>query len=690
MLGILYLLLAWFVGYQFLIKLMPWLFKIPGAQSLSGRPIPLGKWEVALPAAFLVGTLLMCWLTYMGAYLFAPLGSPMLYGNLIAFAVMGIIFVRVMFVKRGAGRALQKENLFLKGSFYAWKYKQQILFSLIVFTSSLFIMNEVMQYKNGAIYVGWYFFGDIFYHLPITYSFAMGTNFPTTLPVFPNGHIIYHFLFYFLSGNLLFLGLNLNDASNLLSALDMTSFILLLYAFSVCLTGNRYVGYMTIILFYFRSSFAFFTYVSQFCTSHHAWIFSNFKIFNEFIENTVKLPYYIGQNITEGWGLWDFAQTSGTQRHNSLSFGILMIVLMYTFLFLSDKNTLQAPTQRSSFKKEFFPISNIKASAVVGFILGLTFYWNGVAVFTTCLLLLFFCCVSKYRGDFLIILGVTFLLGVLEKIFFAGLGPTFFQPGWFVGFVSRKNDFWGILAFYIEFLGILPFTAILSVYFFPKEGRWIVLANFILILLATVFCFSGQVINNYKIIMIAIILLNILVANFLVVFFSSKNILKQLIATCLLILLTITGIVEVFPFYNMEEKKDIVLNLYDPARIWILNYVNPKDIFLTGGDPFFPALLAGRKDFLNIQAFVGYNADQRAEIARKIYAGDYPDYQSLEKVLLKNHLRYLVLDNDVRQNTYVLFLGGPKIPVINIPFIQKHFKLVFEDKNKNLQIYQTY
>ena len=82
-------------------------------------------------------------------------------------------------------------------------------------------------------------FSDLGAHLPVIRSFSYGNNFPTEYPHFAQAGMRYHFMFYFLAGNLEYLGLNLASALNLPSIFSITAMCMLLY--SLAFIRNNFV-----------------------------------------------------------------------------------------------------------------------------------------------------------------------------------------------------------------------------------------------------------------------------------------------------------------------------------------------------------------------------------------------------------------------------------------------------------------
>ncbi|TSC86331.1 MAG: hypothetical protein G01um10147_943 [Microgenomates group bacterium Gr01-1014_7] len=70
---------------------------------------------------------------------------------------------------------------------------------------------------------------DFASHIPLIRSFSLGDNFLPEYPLFPGEPIRYHFLFYAVVGYLEKLGLRIDYAFNILSALSFAFLIISIY-----------------------------------------------------------------------------------------------------------------------------------------------------------------------------------------------------------------------------------------------------------------------------------------------------------------------------------------------------------------------------------------------------------------------------------------------------------------------------
>lgn len=336
MLGILYLIFAGIIGQYLFKKLVPdpaKICKISSLTNISGKSIKLPSWMISLPGAFLIGTLAVTWFTYLSAWLVAyfmpQLPKPLFYGNLATFIVLVALMVVLLIGRKKSGRGfwLQQLKTFNYGEFLT-QHRVELLYILIVTVVWSIFMVRSFNYNNGNMNVGFSVASDFGNTLSILRSFSYGSNFPTEFTHFAGvatggaNDIPYHFMFQFLAGNLEFLGMRIDWAFNLPSILAMVAFLMLLYSLTVMIIGKRWCGFMVFLLFFLRSSFAFFTYIAKLVTEGAG---SLPNLLTKIIHNTG----YIGNTANENWGFW-LARVYVNKRHFAfaLGMGILVIILL--------------------------------------------------------------------------------------------------------------------------------------------------------------------------------------------------------------------------------------------------------------------------------------------------------------------------------------------------------------------------
>ena len=180
----------------------------------------------------LVGLLLSSCFTYLAARHFASASNPLLWGDLLFFAAAAIFLLKCppkrdrLMIEAPVARSAKWDwiTLGLFGALACW------------------MMFATLDFKAGQLLIGINQWSDYGPNTAIVQSFAFGHNFPAEYPHFAGEPIRYHFLFYFLAGNLEFLGLSLAWSLNILSILTMVCMLALVMALGELLFKSRAVG----------------------------------------------------------------------------------------------------------------------------------------------------------------------------------------------------------------------------------------------------------------------------------------------------------------------------------------------------------------------------------------------------------------------------------------------------------------
>lgn len=714
MFGLLYLLIAGFAGYEICKKGIPQLWKVNSVRNLAGTNIPLPGWILILPASFLVGTLVMTWFTYLSAFCFKNLVSPLFYGNLASFFVFGIPLGWLTICNRRKIRQYYKQ--FNKESFnrFYFNHRFELLFLMVITVFVTLLMFYSFYIENDTIHIGTAVFSDFGPHLSVIRSFSFGSNFPTEYPHFPDGHARYHFLFQFLAGNLEFLGLPLDWAFNLPSILALVSMLMLLYALTVIILGNRWVGIVTIILFFFRSSFAFFTFLQ--------------KVGGLLIIAILTNDKFIGNTQHEDWGLWATPDVFTNQRHLAFALGIMfLLIVMVLPLFrkmvnrLKECNFFSTPNswfQEVFFHKDAWLPARLTRPFFLGILLGLLSFWNGAVMLAALTILFGLAIFSKHRLEHLIVAVIAIALSWLETQFF--MGDSSMHPQFTFGFLASQPTWNGIFKYYWELFGLLPIAIMAGVFALPRGARWLVFVFAFPFVLGNTLQLTPDIAVNHKYVLISVVLLNIIAAQFLYSLyhfsradthqelqpdtlvesavtleeihgspkgagwkFASVRVLTFILTIGLTLLLTVTGFVDLLTFFNLNAgSRSVTVRNQDPTLVWVKNNTTPNEIFLTDTYCIHPILLAGRKIFYGWSYFAwsaGYDTESREWITGRIY-GSYSRSEVLELAKV-NRIRYVVVDDGIRKNhNYQL----------NEKLFQTEFQSVFRNPENNLIIYKLY
>src|SRR6266404_2401654 len=327
-------------------------------------------------AAFIVGLLVAGWLTYLTALAFARSLVPLFWGNLCFFIIAIAVFTwprwrhkivksppRETEVSPPISRAPGSDRI-------DW-----LLIAVFVAVVS-WMMFATLSSSDGRLQIANNEYSDFGPNTAIVQSFGVGHNFPTEYPHFSGERIRYHFLFYFLAGNLEFLGFDPAWSLNLLSILSLVAVLVLVMALGELMFHSRTVGRVGAILFFFFGSLSyipFFWKQGSFSAAMH-----NIVGRRDFLPSI--FPYR-----GELWGVWTQV-TYANQRHFAMAIAVFLLVLIFLTIHyragLERRSVLPSPTDASLPDEVEAPTSpNLLARFIFsGILLGLLPMWNS-AVF---------------------------------------------------------------------------------------------------------------------------------------------------------------------------------------------------------------------------------------------------------------------------------------------------------------------
>jgi hypothetical protein len=741
MAAIFYIIASIFLGAGLILVLMPYMKNrlIPFASDKNS----VSKNFLFFPAAYLVGTLILSWITYFLAVIFKNAENPLLYANLYAFLIVIASVFAMCFFNRTK----------LNKWFYEFKkYGFKVSFSpmewfILLFSAAFwsFFMFRSLYMDGNVIRVGVSAFSDFGAHLPVVRNFSEGQNFPAQYPHFPDGTMRYHFMFYFYAANLEYLGLNIAWAINLPSILSVVSFSMLLYGLCVGISNKTVAGFLTCVFFAFRSSFAFFTYT---------YGFNNFLDFMFALKNNLYADgsprEHIGNTLRENWGLWA-QKVYVNQRHLAFAMG-LFILALYLLLPLF-MNTIRSLRQSASVDKKSgvrFYITEIFLTKdawlpealipciLSGLLLGLIAFWNGAVVIAAISVFFVMAAFSKHKLEYLVMAVITFLLSTFQSKIFVGSGTGSVSIQYKPGFLTESSNITIVSKYYTELLGILPFVLFaifiaaiarkskplgyflsvimvsLLIILMPSVGTlqsiliiavylalllyitfsikpdscvispWYVLVFAAPMVLASTLQLTPDITVNHKYIMLSVILLNIPVSDLLARLFSTRKKAAVSIAVFLIALLTITGIVDVLTLYNLD-KNSVSYNEKESVKVWVQEKTNKDDIFLTHFMTHYGApmsiMLGGRSLYSGYPYFT-MTAGYDVKTRDDIMKMIYSATSSdnLRLLAISENIDYIVIEE---QNRTAAEYN------LNEELFHDTFPVVFTDEEKNIFIFKV-
>lgn len=647
MLGILYIILCTLCGSA----LCGLLFKnLKNPAKEAGLPAFL----VELPAWYLTGTLVLTWLVYLSSYMFQKAEQPLLFGNLITW-FLAIGFLTVVAVLGRKKERFQGAGKQIKEFFLIGKSKEELAYGPILYTIAAvaftgFLMFLTFKVVDNSIYVGYSVFSDFAPHLGMIRSFSVSNNFPTQYAHFAGEDIRYHFMFQFMVGNLEYLGLRLDFAFNLPSMFGMIAVYMLLFVLVVRITKSRLCGYLTALLFTFRSSFTVFRYMAE---------QSKGNVWNALLTNTE----FLGYTQNENWGLWNL-NVYCNQRHLAFALAMLVLAVLLFFPYVekmgerlkavagADKPDVKCRMEQLKtlfFTKTAFGVLDIKFAVGMGVFLGALAFWNGSVLVATLAMLFFMAAVSEYRLDYLITAVIALVLYFCQSALF--VDGSVVSPAYYFGFLAENKTMWGVLLFIVELTGIVLFVAIAGAIQVKGTKRYMLLVFLVPFVLAFTLALTGDITVNHKWIMMSLMLVSMYAAIVLTNLLKSGDWLKRIVAVILLVVLTATGVYDLTTVVKRNENY-LVFSYDDPVTNWIAENATCDDIFLTPYYSLNKVVMGGAMLYYGWPYYAwsaGYDTYSRDSQVKKMYQAS--SVEELDALIEKNNIRYIIVDYDCRTSS---------------------------------------
>ena len=505
------------------------------------------------------------------------------------------------------------------------------------FLFSLFLMFHTFGYDGVQknILIARTLWSDFGSHIPLIRSFSMGNNFPPQYPIFPGEPIRYHFLFYMLVGMLEKIGLRLDWALNLPSALGFALLLWGIWSLAIALFKNKAIAFLSVLFFLFNGSLSFIKFFSR-----NPLTLATFPAFGP----------WDGGVISAFWNLNIYTN----QRHLAWGFA-----LGIWFLISVTKNKYRA--------------------VLWGIILGVLPYFHQPTLIIMAVLMgSSFLVFPRLRLPILISASIGLLFIAPQLLTMPKTGSLSWFPGYLLHNHLSLSTF---LDFWFQNLGLHAILIPLGFFLIPKHTRHILFPIAILFAIGNLFKFSMEVAANHKFFNFALILGN-MVSAYTIVFIKKR--IGSIGSICLLVVLvvflTLSGIIDFFVILN-DTKGTLPDVGNNKTATWIAANT-PKDaIFLNSSFLYHPASLAGRKVFLGWPYFAwsaGYDTYGRMAKMRTMYESKNPTVFCL--LLAKHHISFVTVEDTK---------NDPNLPRIDTKYFESLAKPVFADTEHATWIYTT-
>ena len=703
MLAILYLIIAIFFGTQLIRFLIPDIRRLyVGIAADTSYIDRVPTMLFLLPAGTLVGLLLTSWITYFLAYVMHPYipadTANLLPANIVGmciFAYAGCLLWQRCFLRNY--RDSQKAGAPKKLADFRRQPGSLIFYItsiILVVSAACFVYFYTCFMKNDTICLGYSIFSDFSPHVAITSGFGVGSNFPTQYPHFAGDNIQYHFMFYFLTGNLEALGLPLVWAINLPSILCMGSALTLLGTMAVLLSSRRSAFFFAPVLVLFRSAWNVFHQASELKSAPGATWGSVFS-------SITKQSAWYGYTFRDEWGLWA-VNVYANQRHLAMGVGLVILFIFIflphfrrMFLHLGRTKGVKAKAKKFFASREAWiartadplrPWGGVILASLIA--LAMPFF-HGSCLICALLVLFGMAIFSEFRAGYAVVAAVSVLSATLQARFFAGGASNVASFKYYFGFVvpelegKSKSGFMdvlkstGAIISYLNKMGFL--TVIIPAVLFvglliyelirhknPYRAMLLIPLSFPLIF--AFYCqISLEVLANHKFIQVSFILFDILIAGVLANLLAlplrnlkRKTFIPVQIAgaiVCLLLTfgLTATGISEWCIYYNLNTHSGGYVELHPDSEIaeWVSKNTDEDDIFLTPMWSVHDFFLSGRRIYYGWPYFAwsaGHDTATRQINYQWLLTGCNGNIDEFHRYCDEMNIRYVIACGDYYGN----------------------------------------
>lgn len=625
-------------------------------------------------AAFTSGLLVAGWITYLTALVFARASLPLFWGNLCLFAVAIGVFTWPRWRHKILKSPPAKTEPLWSLPRAPGSDKIDWLLIAVFFAIATWMMFATLNSSGGKLQIGNNEYSDFGPNTALVQSFGVGHNFPTEYPHFSGERIRYHFLFYFVAGNLEFLGFDPAWSLNLLSILSLLAMLVLVMVLGEVLFQSRIVGRLGAVLFFFFGSLS---YIPFFAKQHSL----RAAIHNIFVQRDFLPSIFPYRG--ELWGVWSQV-TYANQRHFAIAIALFLLVLIFLVLryrmFFEQRAAVQpAPDAAAA---EFITPAKSRANVWAGFIfsgvlLGLLPMWNSAVYIAAAavLALLFVLFPSRLQ---MIALATSAGVIALPQILYLSTGagqhamPSLFH--W--GYTVEHPTAWNVIAYLGFSFGFKWVLLLVSLIFSTSLQRRFFIAISALVAVAFLFQLTVELLANQKFLHMWAIIVNLFVAYGLWRLWrlgiGGSALPGKFAAVVLFLLIVPGGVIDLFPLHNGYWSEVPFRN--DELIEWLKKETEPRDIFLTDRFVNHPILMAGRRVFYGWPYYgwsAGYDATERDRVYRELFENKDP--AKVFQLLKNNDIAYVAFDNAVRHGDFI------KRP--NEQIYAQYFPKVFEAKD---------
>jgi hypothetical protein len=521
----------------------------------------------------------------------------------------------------------------------------------ILFAFSQLLMWKTFRLIDGELHIATKVWSDFAATFPIIRSFSLGYNFPPEYPLFAGEPIRYHFGYYFIVGMLEKIGVPLDFALNTLSGIGFFLLLAAIYFFAKHFFKSWGVGLISVLLFLFHGSLGFLEFFKNRPPG---------EILNQIITNNSFTSFgpYDGKIVSAFWSLNIYTN----QKH--LAWGYFAFLLLIGSLFLlsgKPKKYTKGKIIALALLVGIFPFMHMAVFAMMVLAMGISFI------------------VFRRIRRKVFITGIIAGLISLPQVYYLNSGGGPETQIIHLGYLAEKPLLTNFPIYWFYNLGLTMILAPIGFLMSGKKQRQLMPFFLTLFVVGNTMRFSPEIAANHKFFNLAVIGFNFYTAYFLYKMFT-LNISGKLLFTALLIPLTLTGVIDLFPVFN-----DRLIKIADwpnnPSAAFIKHNTPPESVFLNASYLYDPASIAGRRIYLGWPYFswsAGYDTDTR---------GGY--YSFFYTVKDKDLMCRFLLDNNIDYFSTQERAADPNYPDVDLAFFKETFTVLFENNSTRYTIYET-
>ncbi len=334
-------------------------------------------------------------------------------------------------------------------------------------------------------------------------------------------------------------------------------------------------------------------------------------------------------------------------------------------------------------------LDGIPSFIFAGILLGLMPLWNG-AIFVTAFAVIAVLFVLYPQRRQLIGLGIAAVIFALPQVYYLK-GGGMPDPGYSLlhwGYTLGNPSIMEVLKYLGFTFGFKWLLLAIALAVGTCFQRKLMIAITSLIFMTFCLQFSLEVLTNHKFLNVWVVLANLFVAYGLWYLWNLRilktYIVSRILAIALTILVTLSGVIDLFPFYTTGKGETPYRD--DELIRWVSENTDPNAVFLTPRWSGHRILLAGRRLFHGHPYYAwsaGYDTHKRDRIYVRMFESTNPT--EVFELLKENNISYVAIDNDFRRK-------DEAIKKLNEAFFKAYCDVVFGDEQNRygkLTIYKV-